>query len=52
MSGTQYSWWEKIISGPNGETYFWVAIGCAAGVGALILAIVIWLIVRCCRRSA
>eukprot|EP00347_Sterkiella_histriomuscorum_P011686 403371497 len=52
MSGSQYSWWEKLIAGPNGTTYFWVAIGCAAGVAALILAVVIWLIVRCCRRSA
>lgn len=52
LSGDEYSWLEKLISGPNGTTYFWVAIGCAAGIGALLLILIIFLIVRCCRRRS
>lgn len=52
MSGTQYSWWEKLIAGPNGTTYFWVGIGCGGAIVLILIIIIIWLIVRCCRRRA
>lgn len=52
VSGSEYSWWQKLIHGPDGELYFWIAIGCAAGIGALFLAIIIVIIVKCCRRSS
>lgn len=52
MSGTQYSWWEKLIAGPNGTTYFWIGIGCGGAIVLILIAVVIWLIVRCCRGRA
>ncbi|CDW88451.1 UNKNOWN [Stylonychia lemnae] len=52
ISGSQYSWWEKLIMGPNGQIYFWVAIGCGALIVFVLLAVIIFLIVRCCRKSS
>lgn len=51
IDGTEYNWWQKLIYGPDGELYFWVAIGCAAAIGALFLAVAIALIVYCCKRK-
>jgi len=52
IKGEEYNWWEKLIYGPDGELYFWVAIGCAIAVGILIIAVLIVLIVKCCRRGS
>jgi len=52
VSGTEYSWWEKLIMGPNGMIYFYVAIGCGAAIVVILISVVVCLIVRCCRKRS
>lgn len=50
--GEQYSWWESWIVGPNGETYFIVALATAGAVGLLIVVgSIVAIVLCCCKRG-
>ncbi len=49
IRGIQYEWIETLFLGPNGETYYIVAVTFASLIGALLLAALIFVIVKCCR---
>ena len=51
LSGEEYNWWQKLIMGPKGQTYFIIAIVCAGVVGLTFLIVFIILIVYCCKRK-
>lgn len=51
VSGEQYGYWEKLIVGPNGFTYYIIALVCAGIIGLSFLTIIIFLIVRCAKRK-
>ena len=51
VTGTEYNFWEKLVVGPHGETYFIVGLACGSAIVLSILIGVICCIVRCCRRE-
>ncbi|CDW85428.1 UNKNOWN [Stylonychia lemnae] len=48
--GTEFNYWEKLIYGPNGFTYYIVGLTLAGVIGLLILLSIIWGIIICCKR--
>lgn len=49
--GTEYNWLEKFFVGPQGFTWYVVAISVASFMGFLILVAIIIGIVKCCRKN-
>lgn len=52
ISGEEYSYWQKLIMGPNGFKYFIIALVCAGVIGLIILVVIILVIVKfCCKKK-
>jgi hypothetical protein len=49
--GNKYSWIEKFFVGPQGFTWYIVALSVASFMGFLILVTIIICIVKCCRKD-
>jgi hypothetical protein len=51
IDGYEYNWWQKLIYGSKGHTYFIVALACAGAIALLILISLILVIVFCCCKK-
>jgi hypothetical protein len=50
VSGSTYPWYEKYFLGPEGSTWLYVAIAVAGFFALILLILLIWGFVACCRR--
>jgi nitrogen fixation/metabolism regulation signal transduction histidine kinase len=46
-----YSSSQKLVIGPNGETYFIIMVSFAGALGLILIIIIIVCIVRCCKKN-
>ena len=51
IEGTKYNWWQRLLFGKDGQTYFIVVVALASFIGLLVLVLIVVLIVNSCSRN-
>ena len=51
VTGSEYNFFEKLVLGPNGKTFMIIGVVMAAVIFIIIFGLIIYGIVKCCRKS-